>query len=87
MVIGVDRFDREDYPSGRYGSQSRGVGTGWLDYMRRGVAYGAVRMSQTIGMEMSLLEGGAEEKEKDTEEAKPQESALFRRPNLIYPLH
>ena len=51
------------------------------------MAYGAVRMSQAIGMEMNLLECGAEEKEEDTEEAKQQESALFRRPNLVYPLH
>ena len=86
-MIGVDGFDREDYPSGRYGSQTRVVGTGWLNYMRRGMAYGAVRVSQAIGMEMNLLECGAEEKEEDTEEAKQQESALFRRPNLVYPLH
>jgi hypothetical protein len=86
-VIGVDRFDGEYYASRGYGSQMGVAGTGWLHDMRRGVAYGAVRMSQAIGMEMNLLECGAEEKEEDTDEARQQESALFRRPNLVYPLH
>lgn len=83
----VGRFTPEGNPSCGYGSLLHMAGSGWLHYMRRGMTDNAVRMDQSIEMEVRLLDGGAEKKGNDTEKSKQQEPAPVRCPILTYSSH
>jgi hypothetical protein len=86
-VLAVDRFNGQDYASGGDGSLLDAARGGRLDYMRRGVAYRAVRVGQPIRMKVGLLDRGAEEEEGDAEEGKHEGFARFRCPVLSYSSH
>jgi hypothetical protein len=60
-VLAVDGFNRKDNASRGDGSLLEVARGGWLDHMRRSVAYRAVRVGQPISVEMCLLKCGAEE--------------------------
>jgi hypothetical protein len=64
-VLAVDRFDRKYNASGGDGSLLEVGRSQWLHYMRRGMAYGAVRVRQPIRMKVRLLHGSAEEQKAD----------------------
>ena len=86
-MLAVDRFNGQDYASGRYGSLLDMARSRWLHHMRRSVADGAVRVCQPIRMKVGLLQSGAEEKKDDTEEGKHEAFARFRCPVLAYSSH
>jgi hypothetical protein len=60
-VLAIDRLNRKYNASGGDRSLLRVARSRWLHHMRRGVAYGAIRVGQPIGMKVRLLDGGAEE--------------------------
>ena len=77
-VLAVNRFNRKYNPSRGHGNLLEVARGGWLDYMRRGVAYRAVRMDQPVSMEMSLLKCDAEEQNDDAQKTDHETSARFR---------
>jgi hypothetical protein len=60
-VLAVDRLNRADNASGGDDRLLRVARRRWLQHMWGGVAYGAIRVGQPIGMKVRLLDGGAEE--------------------------
>jgi hypothetical protein len=59
-VLAVDRFNGQDNASGGDGSLLDVARSRWLHYMRRRVADGAVRVCQSVGMKVRLLDSSAE---------------------------
>jgi hypothetical protein len=79
MVFAGQPYAEKDNSRGGDGGLLNGGGGGRLDYVRCGVANGAVRMCQPIRMEMRLLNAGAYEKEDGAHNGKQKISAYFGR--------
>jgi hypothetical protein len=83
-VLAVDRSNGKDNASGGDGSLLDAARGGRLDYMRRGVAYGAVRVGQPISMKVRLLDGRAEEEKDGAQDGEHKAFARFRCRFLTY---
>lgn len=69
----------QDDSCGRNGRLLNGVLCGWLYYLMRGMAYGAIRMHQSIRMEMGLLNRVADDEQEGADDRKQNISAHLGR--------
>jgi hypothetical protein len=86
-VLAIYGFNGKDNASGGDGSLPDAARGGRLDYMRRGVAYRAVRVGQPIRMKVRLLDGGAEEQKDGAQHGEHETIARLRRRFLTYSSH
>jgi hypothetical protein len=86
-VLAVNRLNRKDNASGEDDSLLRVARRRWLQHMRRGVAYGAIRVGQPIVMKVRLLERGAEEEKNGAQDGKHETFTFLQYPVLAHSSH
>jgi hypothetical protein len=70
-------YAQQDHSRCRNGCLLNGALYGWLYHLMRSVAYRAIRMSQSVGMKVGLLNRGADEEKDGAHDGKQKVSAHF----------